>query len=32
MTLDNIGKKYNITREAVRQSIKSALNKIKELI
>lgn len=32
MTLDNIGKKFNITREAVRQSIKSALNKIKELL
>lgn len=32
MTLDNIGKRFNITREAVRQSIKSALNKIKELL
>jgi RNA polymerase sigma factor (sigma-70 family) len=32
MTLEQIGKKYNVTREAVRQSIKSAILKIKALI
>jgi RNA polymerase sigma factor (sigma-70 family) len=32
MTLEKIGKKYGITREAVRQSIKTALNKIRKLV
>lgn len=32
MTLEKIGKKHGVTREAVRQSIKTALNKIRELI
>lgn len=32
MTLAKIGKKFNITREAVRQSIKSALSKIREIV
>lgn len=30
-TLEKIGKQYNVTREAIRQSIKSALSKIREL-
>lgn len=32
MTLEKIGIKYNITREAVRQSIKSGISKIRKLI
>lgn len=32
MTLEQIGKKFHITREAVRQSIKTAINKIRALI
>lgn len=32
ITLEKIGKRFNITREAVRQSIRTALNKIKALI
>lgn len=32
MTLEEIGKIYNITREAVRQSIKSALHKIRNCV
>jgi len=32
MTLEKIGDKYNITREAVRQSIKSSISKIKHLV
>jgi RNA polymerase sigma factor (sigma-70 family) len=32
MTLEKIGKKNNITREAVRQSIKSAIAKIRKLV
>lgn len=32
MTLEQIGKKFNITREAVRQSIKSALSKIRSVV
>jgi RNA polymerase sigma factor (sigma-70 family) len=32
MTLEKIGNKYNITREAVRQSIKSSISKIKQLV
>lgn len=32
MTLEKIGKKHGVTREAVRQSIKTAINKIRELI
>lgn len=32
MTLEKIGQKYNVTREAIRQSIKSGISKIKELI
>jgi RNA polymerase sigma factor (sigma-70 family) len=31
-TLDKIGKHYNVTREAVRQSIKSAISKIRSLV
>jgi DNA-directed RNA polymerase sigma subunit (sigma70/sigma32) len=32
MTLEKIGKKFDVTREAVRQSIKTALNKIRSLV
>jgi len=32
MTLEEIGNQYDITREAVRQSIKSALSKIRNLV
>lgn len=32
MTLEQIGHKYNVTREAVRQSIKSGINKIRTLL
>lgn len=32
MTLETIGKQYGVTREAIRQSIKSAISKIKELL
>jgi RNA polymerase sigma factor (sigma-70 family) len=32
MTLEKIGDRFNITREAVRQSIKSAIQKIKSLV
>lgn len=32
MTLEKIGQKFNITREAVRQSIKSAISKIRNII
>jgi len=32
MTLEKIGKKFDVTREAVRQSIKTALNKIRALV
>lgn len=32
MTLERIGKKFNVTREAVRQSIKTAINKIRALV
>lgn len=32
MTLEKIGKKFNVTREAVRQSIRSALQKIRKLV
>lgn len=32
MTLEKIGDRYNITREAVRQSIKSSISKIKQLV
>ena len=32
MTLEQIGKKYGVTREAVRQSIKSAINTIKQCV
>lgn len=32
MTLEKIGKKFNVTREAVRQSIKTALSKIRALL
>jgi RNA polymerase sigma factor (sigma-70 family) len=32
MTLEKIGKKYGVTREAIRQSIKTAILKIRELI
>jgi RNA polymerase sigma factor (sigma-70 family) len=31
-TLEKIGEKYDVTREAIRQSIKSSIKKIKELI
>lgn len=30
-TLEKIGEKYNVTREAIRQSIKSSINKIRNL-
>jgi RNA polymerase sigma factor (sigma-70 family) len=30
-TLENIGKQFNVTREAIRQSIKSAIEKIRKL-
>ena len=30
LTLSEIGKKFNITREAIRQSIKSGIKKIQE--
>lgn len=32
MTLEKIGQKYDVTREAVRQSIKSSISKIKQLV
>lgn len=32
MTLDQIGKKYGVSREAIRQSIKSAIAKIREIV
>lgn len=32
LTLEKIGKRFNITREAVRQSIRSAIQKIRELV
>ena len=32
MTLEKIGKKFNVTREAVRQSIKTAISKIRNLL
>lgn len=32
MTLEKIGKKFSVTREAVRQSIRSALQKIRKLV
>lgn len=32
LTLEKIGRRFNITREAVRQSIRSAIQKIRELV
>jgi RNA polymerase sigma factor (sigma-70 family) len=32
MTLEQIGNKYNVTREAIRQSIKSGISKIKSIL
>ena len=31
-TLEKIGKEYNVTREAIRQSIKTAISKIRALV